>query len=408
MKYVILVPDGASDRPVKERGGATPLQAARLPNMDFIARHGRGGTALTIPEGMPPGSDVANFSILGYHPRRYYTGRGPLEAASMGVELGEEEVAFRCNLVTVEDGVLADYSAGHITSREAALLIRELDGRLGDGDTRWRAGVGYRHLLVLRGEEYLDSRCFPPHDVVGRRVEEVLPAGPGSERLRFLMHESLRILEEHPVNIRRKREGARPANMIWPWGQGKKPSLPSFQEKYAVKGAVITAVDLIKGLGASAGMSVVTVPGATGYHDTDYRAKALYALKSLYHHDLVFIHVEAPDEAGHEGDWEAKVKSLENIDSLILGTLFSEFSRRGEDFAVLVIPDHATPLEVRTHVADPVPFAYYFLEINPDGCVAFNEQGVQAGSWSRLPAWELLDRFLGEAGSAGRTRRPRL
>jgi len=391
MKFIILVPDGAADRPVADHGGMTPLEAAHTPNMDFLAKNGVCGTALTIPPGMPAGSDVANYSILGYDPRLYYTGRGPLEAASMGLELGPSQVAFRCNLVTEEDGRLLDFSAGHISSQEAAELMQTLQEELGDKDTSFHAGVSYRHLLLLKGRDFLDARCIPPHDVVGKRVEDILPEGPGAERLIFLMDRARPLLSDHEVNRRRRSRGERPANLIWPWGQGKPPQLPTYQDKYSLSGAIITAVDLIKGLGKCAGLEVVEVPGATGYYDTDYEAKALYAVKSLHDKDLVYIHVEAPDEAGHEGDWDAKVQALEDFDGRIVENLLNEASRSSEDFRFLVVPDHLTPIEVRTHVPDPVPFALYYLEADPDAGSSFSEKGVREGSFSKLPGWQLMD-----------------
>ncbi len=398
MKYVVLVPDGAADRPLRGHGGATPLQAARVPNMDFLAREGICGTAVTVPEGMPAGSDVANYSLMGYDPREYYSGRGPLEAASMGIELGPEQVAFRCNLVTERGGRLADYSAGHITTAEARELILTLRERLDDEFTAFYPGVGYRHLLVLKGLRHLEDRCFPPHDVVGSEIEGILPEGPGAPRLNALMRLSRRLLAEHPVNRRRVAEGLPPANLIWPWGQGRTPSLPAFAQKYGLRGAIITAVDLLKGLGKLAGLEVVDVPGATGYYDTDYSAKAAYARECLRRLDLVYIHVEAPDEAGHEGSWEEKVRALERIDELILGPLLDETVRWGEDFAFLVVPDHPTPLEVRTHVADPVPFAIYYPQAAPDGCRAFDERAVAEGSFHACEGWKLMDMFLEKAG----------
>jgi len=391
MKFIILVPDGAADWPLPAHGGMTPLEAAHTPNMDFLAKNGICGTALTIPSGMPAGSDVANYSILGYDPRLYYTGRGPLEAASMGLELGPSQVAFRCNLVTEEKGRLLDFSAGHISSQEAAELMQTLQEELGDKDTSFHAGVSYRHLLLLEGRDFLDARCIPPHDVVGERVEDILPEGPGAERLVSLMDRARPLLSGHEVNRRRRSRGERPANLIWPWGQGKSPQLPTYQEKYSLNGAIITAVDLIKGLGLCAGLDVVEVPGATGYYDTDYEAKALYALNSLHDKDLVYIHVEAPDEAGHEGDWDAKVQALEDFDGRIVESLLNEVSRSSEDFRFLVVPDHYTPIEVRTHAPDPVPFALYYLEADPDAGSSFSEKGVREGSFSKLPGWQLMD-----------------
>lgn len=398
MKYVVLVPDGAADRPLEERGGLTPLEAARTPNMDFIAREGICGTAVTVPEGMPAGSDVANYSLLGYDPREFYGGRGPLEAASMGIELEPEQVAFRCNLVTEKEGVLADYSAGHITTRESRELIHALSERLDDAFTAFHPGVGYRHILLLKGLKHLEDRCHPPHDVVGREMEGILPEGPGASRLNALMRLSRRILSEHPVNKRREAQGLPTANLIWPWGQGRTPTLPTLQEKYGLRGAIITAVDLLKGLGKLAGLEVVDVPGATGYYDTDYSAKAAYASECLRRLDLVYIHVEAPDEAGHEGNWQEKVTAIERVDELILGSLLDETVRSGEEFAFLLVPDHPTPLKVRTHVPDPVPFAVYFPNAVPDACKAFSEKAAEEGSFHEYAAWHLMEMLMDKAG----------
>jgi 2,3-bisphosphoglycerate-independent phosphoglycerate mutase len=392
---VILVPDGAADLPLESRGGATPLEAARIPNMDFLAKEGLSGTAVTIPDDLTPGSDVANYSILGYDPRRYYTGRGPLEAVSMGVNLGPEDVAFRCNLVTEDDGRLIDYSAGHVTTQEAEELIAFLHDKMEDEYTAFYPGIGYRHLLVLRGLKFLEASCIPPHDVVGREVSDILPQGTGSERLQALMRLSRRLLAEHRVNRWRMERGLRPANMIWPWGQGRVPVLPTIPDKYGLRGSIITAVDLIKGLGMLAGLEVVEVPGATGYYDTDYAAKALYALESLRKADLVYVHVEAPDEAGHEGDWDAKVRALENFDAKIVGAFLDESVLTNDEFAFLLMPDHLTPLEVRTHVPDPVPFAIYYPQAVPDAGASFSERGVADGTYKSFPAWELLDLLIG-------------
>lgn len=394
MKYVVLVPDGAADRPSSAHGGKTPLEAAHTPNMDFLAREGMCGTATTIPAGMPAGSDVANCSILGYDPREHYSGRGPLEAASMGVRLGPGEVAFRCNLVSVGDGRLLDYSAGHISSGEAGTLLAHLQERLGDAHTAFYPGVGYRHLLVLKGEKFLNSRCIPPHDVVGHEVEDILPEGEGADRLQALMRLSRRLLEEHEVNRRRVERGEKPANMIWPWGQGRPPTLTPLRERFGLDGAIITAVDLLKGLGLYAGLKVIDVPGATGYYDTDYGAKAEYALRALRTLDLVYVHVEAPDEAGHEGNWEEKVRALENFDRHIVGAFLDDAILSNREYAYLLMPDHLTPLEVRTHVADPVPFAIYHGGVAARGGRSFSEKGVLGDGHLEMLAWDLLETLV--------------
>jgi len=387
-RYAVVVPDGAADSPLEELEGKTPLQYARTPNLDRLARRGRCGTALTIPPGLPAGSDVANLALLGYDPRTYYCGRGPLEAASMGVRLREGEYAFRCNLVSVEGGRLADYSAGHIPTEEARRMIETLDRELGGEGLRFHPGVSYRHLLVIRGD-YGETLCTPPHDVVGSPLEEVEPRGPGSPKLRELIRLSREILSGHPVNLERRSNGFRGADSIWPWGQGRTPDMPGLEERFGLRGAVITAVDLVKGLGILAGLVPLRVPGATGYLDTDYAAKGRRALEALRDFDLVYVHVEAPDEAGHEGLVEEKVRALEEIDRFIVGPLLEEGGAPG-GLRLLAVPDHPTPLRVRTHTAGAVPFALGGPGIEPDGCPSFCEEASRAGTWSRLPGWELL------------------
>lgn len=391
--FAILVPDGAADNPLKELGGKTPLQYAETPNLDRLAREGRCGTALTIPAGLPSGSDVANLALMGYDPRQYYCGRGPLEAASMGIRLTEGEYAFRCNLVSVEDGRLVDYSAGHISTEEARQLIEAVDYELGGEGLHFHAGVSYRHLLVIKGE-FAETLCTPPHDVVGSPVEEVEPRGTGSEELRRLIRQSRELLEAHPVNLLRRKEGRRCADSIWPWGQGKTPAMPGLGDRFGLRGAVITAVDLVKGLGILAGLVPLEVPGATGYLDTDYAAKGSCAVRALQHFDLVYVHVEAPDEAGHEGLVEEKVRAIENIDRHVVGPLL-EAAGSVDGLRILVVPDHPTPLKVRTHTAGAVPFALWGPGIQADGCLCFEEKAVLEGTWESLPAWELVGLLLG-------------
>ncbi len=396
MKYVIVVGDGMSDYPVEALGGRTPLQAADKPNMDGIAARGRSGTLRTIPEDMEPGSGIANLSILGYAPKKFYTGRGPFEAANRGVSLGEGDIAFRCNLITEEDGVLVDYSAGHITNSEAAELMKAVNDEFGKpGEIDFYAGVSYRHLLILRSSGFSDDvLCTPPHDVVGSEISEVLPkagnpeAEPTAALLRRMILGSKGILEGHPVNARRKALGERLGNMIWPWGQGRKPNMPTLQELYGVRGAVISAVDLVNGLGVCAGMDVIKVPGVTGYYDTNYEGKAYYALKALETRDLVFIHVEATDEAGHSGDYEQKIKSIEDLDKRLIGKLLDGL--KGQEYALAVLPDHATPVSVRTHTKDPIPFAMCSPRIKPDGIKHFDEASAKKGGFGFLKGEQLM------------------
>ena len=361
MKYIVLLGDGMADRPLAELGGRTPLQAAFTPNMDRLASEGLCGMARTVPGDYEPGSDVANMSILGYDPALYYTGRAPLEAASMGVELKPDDVAYRCNLVTLRrDGRIAfmeDYSAGHITSEEAAKLIREVAAGLRARDAVFYPGVSYRHLMVWRGGEDMVV-CTPPHDILGKNISEFMPLGPGAEFLVDLMKRSVGILEKHSVNDARVSEGRNPANSIWLWGQGKKPMLQPFKDVYGVTGAMVSAVDLMNGLAVCAGLEVLKVPGVTGWLDTNYMGKAEYAMDALKRHDFAYIHVEAPDEAGHMGKIFEKVKAIEDFDAQVVGTVLSAIRRIGP-CRILLMPDHSTPIAIRTHSKEAVPFVIW-------------------------------------------------
>jgi 2,3-bisphosphoglycerate-independent phosphoglycerate mutase len=363
MKYIVLVGDGMADRPLKRLGYMTCLQKANTPNMDMLAMEGEAGMVRTIPVDFEPGSDIANLTILGYNPRRYYRGRAPLEAAFRGVNLGPRDVAFRCNLVTLgfRDGnnnaVMEDYSAGHITTREAEGLINEINRKLGSKKIAFYPGVSYRHLMVWKnGSDKI--RCTPPHDITGKRIGRYLPSGRGAECLLKLMEASVDILLSHPVNRRRIKRGLPPANSLWFWGQGRGLRLPRFKDRYGLNGVIISAVDLMKGIGISAGFDVVEVKGATGYLDTNYEGKARAALKALERVDLVYLHVEAPDEAGHNGDIQAKIKAIEDFDSRVVARIIKGI-RRFRDYSILLLPDHATPISVRTHTNEPVPFVIY-------------------------------------------------
>lgn len=363
MKYLVFVGDGMADRPLKELGGKTPLQAASTPNMDRLAREGRPGKVRTVPPDMHPGSDVANLSILGYDPHKYYSGRAPLEAASIGVELRDNDVAYRCNLVTLKydrerrAAILEDYSSGHISTDEARELIREVNSHLGTGCVRFYPGVSYRHLMVWENGS-TEPECVPPHDIIGKEITDYLPMGPGDEVLKGLMIESVDVLDSHPVNRNRVKQGKNPANSIWLWGQGRKPQMPLFAEKYGVKGALVSAVDLTRGLGIYAGFEILKVPGITGYLDTNYKGKKDAALDALRRVDFVYLHVEAPDEAGHSGNYKDKLKAIEDFDSKIVGEVM-EGMKEFSEYRVLLLPDHPTPIELRTHSADPVPFVLY-------------------------------------------------
>lgn len=376
MKYVFFVPDGAADFPLDALGGKTPLEAAKTPNMDFIAREGRGGLVQTIPEGMGSGSDIATLSLMGYDPKEYYTGRGPLEAAYRGIRLRPGEFAYRCNLVTEQGGLLKDYSAGHITTEEATVLIETLDRELGNNFVRFYPGVSYRHLLILTEGGSNETVCQPPHDALDRPVVDVMPSGEASYLLNDLIERSRKVLADHSINISRRMTGKNPANLIWPWGQGGAPRLTTFKERFGLSGAVISAVDVIKGIGFYMGLNILEVPGATGYFDTDYEAKARFALEALKENDFVFIHAEAPDEAGHEGLVEEKVQALENFDRRLVAPVLEGLKEFG-DFRVIVSPDHETPLAQRTHTSGPVPFAIYATGGEADTMTAFNERNAR-------------------------------
>jgi 2,3-bisphosphoglycerate-independent phosphoglycerate mutase len=390
MKLVILLGDGMADHPIDQLGGKTPLAAADTPNMDRIAREGRGGLARNVPPGMPPGSDIANLSVMGYDPERYYSGRAPLEAAAMGVSLGPEDVAFRCNLVTVDLNrkIMVDYSAGHITSEEGRELIEAL--KKARPEARLHPGVSYRNLLVQGGDDGLKAVCTPPHDITGQPIDGHLPRGEGSTALRDMMASSVPVLVEHPVNLRRAKEGKRPANMIWLWGQGKAPSMPKFRDIWGIEGAVISAVDLLKGMGIYAGLEVINVPGATGVLDTNYEGKVAACLDALERVDFVFLHVEAPDEMSHDGLLEGKIEAIRRFDERVVGPVLAGLERSGFEWRVAVLPDHPTPLSIRTHTSEPVPFAMIGSGIEPDDMKAFSEEEGARGRCGTVEGWRLM------------------
>jgi 2,3-bisphosphoglycerate-independent phosphoglycerate mutase len=396
MKYIVLVGDGMADYPVAELGERTPLEAARIPNMNFIAKAGTLARVKTIPQKATPGSDVANITIFGYDPQKYYTGRGALEAANLGVDLEDGDVAFRCNLITASGDKLVDYSAGHISTKEAAILIKYVDKHLGTDRIKFYPGVSYRHLMLAkRGaeEKMQDLACKPPHDISGQSISKNLPKGEAAQKIIKLMEDSRKILERHEINLVRVDLKENPGNMIWLWGQGEKPAMPEFQEKFGVSGSVISAVDLIKGLGRILGLDVINVPGATGYYDTDYEGKAKAALKSLEEKDFVFVHVEAPDEAGHNGDLREKITAIERFDQLVVGTILNAFKGR-EDFRVMVMPDHATPVSVKTHTADIVPCGIFGKGIAAGNFSAYSEKEAQKATLFFERGYELMDYFI--------------
>jgi 2,3-bisphosphoglycerate-independent phosphoglycerate mutase len=375
---MVICGDGMADEPIPELGGKTPLEYAQTPHMDRMAREGACGMLHTIPEGFEAGSDIANMSILGYAPEKYYTGRGPLEAMSMGIDLAPTDVAYRCNIVTVRDGIMADFSAGHISSAEGAALFASLAPAVPGVDVQ--AGVSYRNLLVVHHGSAADST--PPHDIVGQPIAEYLPRNGDADLLLSCMAKSREVFYDHPVNAARAKAGKPPATQIWPWSGGRRPAFPLFSEKYHRTGGMISAVDLLNGIARCAGMEVITVPGATGYFDTDYMAKARYALDAIRHLDFVYVHIEAPDEAGHLGSIEEKVRAIENVDRVV-GAIREEF-----DGIVAVLPDHPTPIRIRTHSRDPVPFVV--MGKGTDSCMHFTEKESQSGMFGMQEAPEFL------------------
>ncbi len=399
MKYLVILGDGMPDYPLKELGGKTPLQYAKTPQMDRLAQTGELGMVKSIPKDMPPGSDVANLSIMGYDPARYYTGRAPIEAVAMGVDLAAEDTAFRCNLVTLSaedhyaDKTMLDYSAGEIVTAEAHVLINELEKRLGNNSFTFYPGISYRHLMVWRAGPQ-DFKLTPPHDIYGKVIGNYLPAGTNSEKLLTLMLDSYTLLSTNPVNLERVSRGVKTANSIWLWGQGRKPFLDSFTKKYGLSGAVISAVDLIKGLGICAGLEAVHLPGATGNIHTDFKGKAKKALEKLEEGmDFVFVHVEAPDEAGHQGDLETKIKAIEEIDEKVVGEVLRGLKYFPQS-RLMVLSDHPTPLSLRTHTEDAVPYCIYkggSVAVTPGA--TFSEANAAKGPFFPL-GHLLMDYFI--------------
>jgi 2,3-bisphosphoglycerate-independent phosphoglycerate mutase len=397
VKYIVLQGDGMADYPLEVLGGKTPLEAARTPNMDWLAARGVFGLAHVIPDGFPPGSDVGNMSIMGYDPAIYHTGRSPLEAASMGVALNPQDIAFRCNLVSLagagSETVMEDFTAGHISSAEAKEMIDDIGRKLGGNGIEFFAGVSYRHLMVWRGGKE-QMATTPPHDITERKIAGYLPSGDGAERLLQLMEASRAVLAEHPVNRKRAAEGQRQATSIWLWGQGRAPQLPPLTERFGIKGGVISAVDIIHGLGFYAGLERIEVPGITGFLDTNYRGKGEYGLRSLEKNDFVFIHVEATDEAGHMGDVKAKIQALEDFDEKVVGTVLNGMKQR-KDWRVLLMPDHPTAIALKTHVAEPVPFVLYSpMEPRDNGAVGYNEKDAAKTGIVAREAFRLMEALI--------------
>lgn len=399
-KYAIVIPDGASDEPQESLGGKTPLQAAHTPEMDRIAREGVLGRSRNVPDRFVPASDVATLSLFGYDPEKYYTGRAPLEAAAMGVSLGPDDWAVRCNLMYMKDGRLTDFTAGHITSEEGRPLMEALQERLGNGDVAFYPGVSYRNLMVYHGKPGAspfadDTLTTPPHDQPDQPSADFLPKGTGAEILKSLIERGSAVVADHPVNLARVAAGKKPANAVWLWGQGRAPSLPKFADLHGLKGAILSAVDLVRGVGQLAGWNRIDVPGATGYLDTDYAAKGRYGIEAIKDHDIVCVHVEAPDEASHEGRADAKVEALERMDREIVGPLRKALEAQG-DYRILISPDHATLLRTRAHDRDWVCWAMAGKGLSGSG-YPYDEASARAANGPALErGFELMAAFLGK------------
>ncbi len=400
MKYVVVLGDGMADYRLPQLGNRTPLQCADKPNIDFLAANGEVGMVKTIPQGIPPGSDAANLSVMGYDPKKYYTGRSPLEAVSMGVELSETDLALRCNLVTLgidedyEDAVMTDYSSDEISTAEARELIHEINRQLGTDEMSFHPGISYRHCMVWHNGTGT-RKLTPPHDILEKEISPYLPSGDTADVLLMMQKKSYDILKDHPVNKSRISRGLRPANSIWLWGEGRKPAIPKFTNKYGVKGSVVSAVDLIKGIGICAGLDSVDVEGVTGNIHTNFKGKAQAALNELKKdRDFVYVHIEAPDECGHRFEIESKVRSIELIDKLVVGTLLEGLALY-DDYGILVLPDHPTPLSLRTHTPEPVPYIIYRKSSQkPSGLLGYDEfQALRTGLFID-EGHKLMDRFL--------------
>ena len=400
MKYVVLVGDGMADEALEDLGGKTPLEFAKTPNIDAIAKKGFVGEVRTVPEGFPPGSDVANLSLMGYDPVEYYTGRAPLEAVSMGVALAEDDVAFRCNLVTLEvlgqAIFMRDFTAGHISSEDAEVLIAGLNEHISDDAVRFYPGVSYRHLMVWKAGNG-DATLTPPHDILDQSIADYMPKGPASQQILQWTTTAQIFLKAHPLNQKRMLEGINPANSIWLWGQGKKPAVPTYKTRYNLTGRVISAVDLVKGMGLLAGLEAPEIAGATGYLDTNYAGKVTAALEGLQEGNFVFVHIEAPDEAGHSGVMRDKIQAIEDFDRHVVGPMFQALSGGGP-FRLLILPDHPTPLSLRTHTSTPVPFLAYDSEgafqTTAGGSLPFSENGAKSSPVKIIKGHLLMNRWL--------------
>lgn len=402
MKYLIILGDGMSDEPLADYGNKTPLQMANKPHIDWLAKHGKSGLLKTVPQTMHPGSEIANMAVLGYDVEKVFEGRGVLEAASMGIDVQPGDLALRCNLLTIEDETIKNHSAGHISTEEANELIVFLNQKLGNETIKFYPGVSYRHLLIVKNG-IKNIECTPPHDVPGTRFHDVLIKSKSSEAagtvelLNRLILESQKLLENHPVNLMRKSKGKEPANSIWPWSPGYKPAMPTLNEMFGItKSAVISAVDLIHGIGVYAGMEVIHVEGATGLYDTNYEGKAKAAVDALKINNFVYLHIEASDEAGHEGDVELKTKTIEYLDSRVVKYILDEIKKFDEPVSIAILPDHPTPCALRTHTYDPVPFSIYFPGILADEVDVYDEFCVKKGAFGVIEGDQFIKTFLGK------------
>ncbi|HNQ23355.1 MAG TPA: cofactor-independent phosphoglycerate mutase [Phycisphaerae bacterium] len=393
MKYAVILPDGAADEPLPQLEGRTPLEAAQVPNMDWVALHGRLGRAVTVPDGFIPGTDVATLTLFGYDPAKYYSGRAPLEAAARGLSARADELIFRCNFVTILDGRMKDFTAGHIAQSEVDQLIPSLNETFAGEPLRFHAGVSYRNLLILGQAQDMQVKCAPPHDIPDQPVTQHRPQGAGAERLEAIMQRAAGMLADHPVNQARRRAGRDPVTHIWLWGQGKPTRLDPFAQRFGCRGVVITAVDIIRGLGVCMGMQLIEVPGATGYIDTNYAGKRDAALAALDQYDMVVVHVEAADEAGHLGDAGEKIKALERIDEYIVGPVLQKL-RRGERWRMLVAPDHPTPVSTKAHSAVPPLFAYAGTGVDAVEQLPFHDAAARLSRLFIDPGHLLMGQFI--------------
>lgn len=391
-KYIVCLGDGMADEPIASIGNKTPLQAARTPNMDYFSELGCNGLVHTVPGPFPPGSDVANMGILGYNPELYYTGRAPIEAASLGLTLQPTQIAFRCNLVSIQNGVMTSFTSDHISTEDATELIQYLNTCFANENITFYPGVSYRHIAVLE-DTYNHLSTTPPHDITDKPVADFLPKGDEQDFVRYLMEKSAEYLKDHPINVRRRAEGRHATTHIWLWSQGKMPQLPSFKSQFGVTGGIVTAVDLLKGLGKLSGLETPFVEGATGFIDTNYKGKIEASFSILDRHDFVYIHIEAPDEAGHLGDVDIKIKAIEDFDTHVMGPV-REYVATHDDVRVLILPDHPTPCAIKTHTSSPVPFVLYSKTMEKDAVRHYDEASAAEGSLSFSTPWDLMHQFV--------------